>query len=454
MASIIKYIFLFVTCFTVATAQSVAQVFGSLPACALNCTLPILLQSNCSVASLPDLASCLCPNFQAQRNISSCVQRSCNHTQQVVVVEVNKILCEGYAIPSRSEEFEIILTVLIAISAPFIILRILSRILVTRKLWWDDWTLAVASVVLLVTLAIEIPMARKGYGKHIWNLDPPNIPILQKLFYITQIFYICVQVLTKVSLLVCFLRIFPQRWFQMTTKVSIIAILIHGVIFIFVIAFQCVPVQSIWNPTIPAKCLNQSAIIFSGSAFSIFEDFLILIIPIPCIKDLKLKVGKRIIVGVMFSIGSFACITSMIRLKHLIGFGDFTDSSWDNMDTSIWSSIEIATAVICACLPALRPILMLILPKIFGKSTGGGTPDMKSPAGSASLDPGKARNVDSEKGNVAISSQGPSGEENSENEGSERGGRLSESSDQIELVGLKAQAVYTRCEKPLPQLPK
>ncbi|KAH6680193.1 hypothetical protein B0J14DRAFT_259981 [Halenospora varia] len=451
MASVTKYIILVATCFAVATAQSVAEVFGNLPACALNCTLPILVQSNCSVASLSDIASCLCPSFQAQRNISSCVQRSCNHTQQVVVVETNKLLCEGYPIPSRSEEFEIILTVLIAISIPFIILRILSRVLVAKQLWWDDWTLAVASVLLLVTLAIEIPMAQKGYGRHIWNLNPPDIPVLQKLFFITQIFYIFVQVLTKVSLLICFLRIFPQRWFQITTKVSIIAILLHGVIFVFVIAFQCVPVRSIWDPTVPAKCLNKTAIIFSGSAFSIVEDLLILLLPIPCIKHLNLKVGKRIIVGVMFSLGSFACITSMIRLKHLIGFGDFTDSSWDNMDTSIWSSIEIATAVICACLPALRPILMLILPRIFGKrSTRDDTPVMKSPTEMPSVDSGRGRNVDSEKINVRINAKGLVVEENSENEGPCEERRLSQSSDQIELVSLKAQAVIdavrNRCQ--------
>ena len=33
-------------------------------------------------------------------------------------------------------------------------------------------------------------------------------------------------------------------------------------------------------------------------------------------------------------------------------------------------SIEIATAVICACLPALKPLLSQRLPKLFGNNTG------------------------------------------------------------------------------------
>jgi hypothetical protein len=146
----------------------------------------------------------------------------------------------------------------------------------------------------------------------------------------------------------------------------IAAIMIHGIVFIFIVAFQCTPVRSLWDKTIESTCLNQVAIIFVGSGFSIAEDFLIIALPIPCVESLKLGTGKRINVFIMFSVGSFACIASMVRLKHLIGFGDFTDSTWDNMDITLWSCIELAVAVICACLPALRPLVSRVLPKIFG----------------------------------------------------------------------------------------
>lgn len=75
-----------------------------------------------------------------------------------------------------------------------------------------------------------------------------------------------------------------------------------------------------------------------------------------------------------------ACVTSMIRLKHIGNFGDMTDPTWDNVDISIWSVIENAVAVICACLPALRPLLNRVLPRVFGSSqqksrSGYGTQD-------------------------------------------------------------------------------
>lgn len=59
-------------------------------------------------------------------------------------------------------------------------------------------------------------------------------------------------------------------------------------------------------------------------------------------------------------------MTSMVRLKHMRDFGNPMDPTWDNTNGSIWSLIENAVAVICACLPALRPLLNKFLPQLFG----------------------------------------------------------------------------------------
>jgi hypothetical protein len=61
-----------------------------------------------------------------------------------------------------------------------------------------------------------------------------------------------------------------------------------------------------------------------------------------------------------------ACITSILRLRKLSDFGFSTDPAWDNTDTSLWSMIECSVAVICASLPALRPLLTKLSPRLFG----------------------------------------------------------------------------------------
>jgi hypothetical protein len=34
-----------------------------------------------------------------------------------------------------------------------------------------------------------------------------------------------------------------------------------------------------------------------------------------------------------------------------------TDPSWENTGAAIWSAVELNTAIICSCLPTLRPLL-------------------------------------------------------------------------------------------------
>lgn len=143
------------------------------------------------------------------------------------------------------------------------------------------------------------------------NLSNNHINKAQ-LFYISQIFYVIVLVLTKISILILYLRIFPQRIFQYAAIASIIVIGLHGIIFAFITAFQCVPVYSNWDQSITGKCLSQNAIVLVGAASSIVQDLLVLALPIPVIKSLNLKTGKRATLIIMFSIGSL-----LVKLNHL-----------------------------------------------------------------------------------------------------------------------------------------
>jgi hypothetical protein len=65
-------------------------------------------------------------------------------------------------------------------------------------------------------------------------------------------------------------------------------------------------------------------------------------------------------------LGSSACITSILRLKHLEHFGGLADATWDDVGAGIWSAIENSCAVICACLPTLRPLMAMMFPRLFG----------------------------------------------------------------------------------------
>lgn len=119
-----------------------------------------------------------------------------------------------------------------------------------------------------------------------------------------KLFYVLVQVLLKVSILLFYLRCFPVGWLQNATWILITITFMHGFAFFFAILFQCTPIALLWNARITGgKCIELTDIIFPGAILAIVEDLAILIIPIPCISKLKVGRGKKLSVGTMFSVG-------------------------------------------------------------------------------------------------------------------------------------------------------
>ncbi len=63
------------------------------------------------------------------------------------------------------------------------------------------------------------------------------------------------------------------------------------------------------------------------------------------------------------------CAISIIRIQYLRLSEDVT---WDNVDSSVWSIIEICSGIVCACLPTLRPLISSCIPGMSGRASTGG----------------------------------------------------------------------------------
>lgn len=58
----------------------------------------------------------------------------------------------------------------------------------------------------------------------------------------------------------------------------------------------------------------------------------------------------------------------MIRLNSLKTFGLTSDPTWDNVDTTFWSTMETTSAIFCACMPSIRALLMHYFPKMLNST--------------------------------------------------------------------------------------
>ncbi|KAK3395766.1 hypothetical protein B0T20DRAFT_419789 [Sordaria brevicollis] len=266
-----------------------------------------------------------------------------------------------------------------SIETPAIVLFIATFFLVGVRIWarfkqaswkglgWDDYTILLSWVFAQVVSGLMMASCAYGFGQHIRNLSKENKLMTLKLFYVAQAFYKITINLTKTSILLLYLRIFVQRWFRIASYI------LMGIISAYMIAtfgasvWQCTPVPRAWDKSIPGTCVDITTNWYANAGFSISTDILILALPMYPIFMSHLRKTQKVAVVLMFALGFFTTITSILRMQTLTFSTKTPDTTYD-LDSSIWTIIEQNMAIICACLPVCRLPLAYLFPKYFAIS--------------------------------------------------------------------------------------
>ncbi|KAL3417749.1 hypothetical protein PVAG01_10759 [Phlyctema vagabunda] len=250
-------------------------------------------------------------------------------------------------------------------------LRIYIRVYMVRAAGLDDYIMVVAAAVALILSSFFLDGATHGLGKHIWILyrDEPNFLATMKHF--TQSLYACYLTyataitLTKVSIIFSYIRIFPAQNRQLRQFLLITGILIVAIWFcsIFAIIFECTPVQAAWDLTIPnGKCIDILSFFYVISALTIATDIILWITPLPYFWKMNINIREKLLLCILFSFAAFACVASILRLAQLHGLRS-KDITYTAVGSANWSVAEVCTAIICASIPTMRPIALLVLPR-------------------------------------------------------------------------------------------
>ncbi|KAM5371549.1 hypothetical protein ACJA88_009536 [Fusarium oxysporum] len=124
----------------------------------------------------------------------------------------------------------------------------------------------------------------------------------------------------------------------------------------------CWPISSFWDGT-NQNCIDLSKFYVGVAIGGIITDVGLMIIPLPYIWALKVPLYHKILIAIMLVFGSFACFVTIIRLTKVITV-DLTDPTWGSVDLMIWTGMEVYSAVICCCLPTMRPLIKLSWKKL------------------------------------------------------------------------------------------
>jgi hypothetical protein len=109
---------------------------------------------------------------------------------------------------------------------------------------------------------------------------------------------------------------------------------------------------------------------WSNAITNLITDIAIFILPLPVIVRLNMSLGSRIGLVVLFSMGFFICLTTALRMGTLPLTLRTREPTWESAPTNLWSFIEAATGVICACLISLRKSVAALWPKRWRSTKG------------------------------------------------------------------------------------
>jgi len=266
--------------------------------------------------------------------------------------------------PTNAPAIFIPSVVFCAVTPLLVAARFWSRLRTAHFVGLDDWAILV-SLILCTTFNADMILAvHYGYGKHGTALTEKTRQLAMECFIISQALYKASINTCKASILLLYLRLFVQRKFRLICWLMIGFVVAFGIATTLGSIFQCQPIQRAWNKHLTGHCLDTTAFWYANAAFSILGDLLILIIPMPLVYRLNLPLNQRLSLLVVFGLGSFVIVTSVMRMTTLNTTSKSPDPTYE-VGATMWTIIEINLAIICACLPMCRSHLQAFFPRLF-----------------------------------------------------------------------------------------
>lgn len=145
-----------------------------------------------------------------------------------------------------------------------------------------------------------------GNGIHIWEVDESDLRRYSKWANTSQIVYGPLIFITKLSILLLYLRVFAPS-FRSKTFFCIHALIWLNFGFYFadtiVKIFECSPRAKIWDKTLKGHCININIPIIVTSSINVASDFLILVLPIVSVWRLQMRDSKKLGTSMIFAAG-------------------------------------------------------------------------------------------------------------------------------------------------------
>lgn len=127
-----------------------------------------------------------------------------------------------------------------------------------------------------------------------------------QLDFVTEITYLIALGAIKISFCLFYLKIFPGKKFIVCCWCLMGLLTAETIEEIFVVIFQCWPVNKAWDATntVKGNCLNLLSFYYISFGIRLATDIALFVLPIPKLLQLNMTIGKRAGLVFMFSLGA------------------------------------------------------------------------------------------------------------------------------------------------------
>ncbi|KAM3497358.1 hypothetical protein MY10362_009289 [Beauveria mimosiformis] len=351
------------------SSLALSDAIAKMPKCALPCLLTVVGDVGCD----PLDKTCICETnyHKIEEHASPCILKACTFADALQAKNLTALSCDA-PVRDKTARYNVMAIVLGVITNILVVVRLVFKRFFSYRhaLGWDDYTIIGAMLVGIPATAINVAgLTASGMGRDAWTLSVADINRFGAFFYTMEVLYLAEIAFIKLSLSAFYLYIFPGTWTRRLLWATVVFNVVSGIAFVVAGILQCVPISFFWlsytDPAAAGHCIDINAFGWSHAAVSIAVDVWLIAIPLSQLGKLHLHWKKKIAVALMFLLGTFVTVVSILRLQSLIYLANSSNPTWDHWIVAWWSTIEVHVGMICASLPTLRLVLVRMWPRVF-----------------------------------------------------------------------------------------
>jgi len=255
----------------------------------------------------------------------------------------------------------------------FVAARVFVRLNQSSGMKIDDWTMVAAAIFSVAIGANLLVLTQHALGRHLYDVEFRWLVNFAKMNLSAVALYTFCITFAKSSVCMTYLHLFPSRTNKIFCWTMITYQILWSTITTVLYVLQCIPIDSLWDPTVPAKmCLDSHLLLTMHAALNVVSDFIIFLWPIMPLWQIQLPLAQRLHLITVFAFGVFTCVGGILKAVWVQEYFKTWDTTWVASKATIALCIEYNVGIMSGCLPCLRPLMAMIAPKYFVRSTTAG----------------------------------------------------------------------------------